>query len=351
MAQLPAVIEALLDPEHYPDDAPVEVKLIQTQMSFVLLTGRHAYKLRKPVNLGYVDYTTLERRKLFSDKEVALNRRLCPDTYLGVIPVTRQGGRITLGGDGEVIDYAVKMKQLPDEGMLDYRLKVGAVTPAMIESVAGTVAAFHAAAETNPEISGFGSLDSIRRNIDENFDQSRPYIGRALSQRQFDALRQYFDIFLRDHAETLARRASEGRIRDCHGDLHAAHISFQDGGICIFDCIEFNDRFRYGDTASEVAFLAMDLDRSGRADLRQAFVFEYIKQSGDSGICSLLNFYQAYRAHIRAKVACFKLDDPFVPEAEKAVELAKARGYFDLELAYTRHGPKLFIMTGVHRLR
>ncbi len=346
MAQLPAIIEALLDPAQYPDDAPVEVKLIQTQMSFVLLTGRHAYKIRKPVNLGYVDYTTLDRRKVFSDKEVLLNRRLCPDTYFGVIPVTKAGDRISLGGEGEVIDYAVKMKQLPAEGMLDLRLKSGDATSEMIESVAGTVAAFHAAAETNPEISRFGSLESIKRNVDENFDQSRPYIGRALSKRQFDNLRHYFDRFIENHAAAFVRRTTDSRIRDCHGDLHAAHICFQDGGICIFDCIEFNDRFRYGDTASEVAFLAMDLDHYGRADLRRVFVDEYLKRSGDTGLSELLRFYQAYRAHIRAKVACFKLDDPFVPEAEMAEELAKARGYFDLELSYTRPKPALFIMVG-----
>ena len=346
MTRLPEVIQALLDPAQYPDDAPVEVKLIQTQMSFVLLTGRHAYKIRKQVNLGYVDYTTLDLRKFFSDKEVALNLRLCPDTYLGVIPVTRQNGRITIGGSGEVIDYAVKMKQLPAEGMLDLRLKAGNVTPEMIESVAGTVAAFHAAAETNDVISKFGSLASIKRNVEENFEQSRPYIGRALSQMQFDTLKSYFETFIRDNSSTFVHRVAGGRIRDCHGDLHSAHICFQDGGICIFDCIEFNDRFRYGDSASEVAFLAMDLDHYGRADLRRIFVDEYVKKSGDSGLCQLLRFYQAYRAHIRAKVACFKLDDPFVPEVEKAEELARARGYFDLELSYIRPKPTLFIMSG-----
>ncbi|KTB47448.1 AAA family ATPase [Dehalogenimonas alkenigignens] len=347
MSQLPEVIAALLNPAHYPDDAPAEVKLVQTQMSFVLLTGKHAYKIRKPVNLGYVDYTALEKRRLFSEKEVVLNRRMCPDAYLGVVPVTNQDGQISLSGSGEVVDYAVKMRQLPESGMMDRRLRDWTLDAAMIEAVAGKVAAFHAAAGTGGEIDKFGSLDSIRRNIDENFEQTRPYIGRALSQKQFDRLKTFFASFLKGHAGIFARRVIEGRIRDCHGDLHAAHICFTDSGICVFDCIEFNDRFRHGDTASEVAFLAMDLDRAGRADLRQAFVFEYLKQSGDTGLCHLLRFYQSYRAHVRAKVACFKLDDPFVPAAEKAVELDKARGYFDLAVSYTRHGPRLFITSGV----
>jgi hypothetical protein len=346
MSQLPEVIATLLDPAHYPDDAPDEVKLIQTQMSFVLLTGKHAYKLRKPVNLGYVDYTTLKRRKLFSDKEVALNRRLCADTYLGVIPITKRDGEIALGGDGEVIDYAVKMKQLPAAGMMDHRLATGALTADMVAAVAGKIADFHAAAETNAEISRFGAIESVKRNINENFDQSHPYIGRALSQRQFDSLRCFFDLFLKDHAGTFDRRIAEGKIRDCHGDLHSAHICFQDDGICIFDCIEFNDRFRYGDTAAEVAFLAMDLDHYGCADLRRVFIDEYLKKSGDTGLCELLRFYQAYRAHVRAKVACFKLDDPFVPDEEKTIELAKARGYFDLAVSYARPKPTLFVMVG-----
>ncbi|XUX00652.1 MAG: AAA family ATPase [Dehalogenimonas sp.] len=345
MAQLPEVIQALLDPAQYPDDAPSEVKLLQTQMSFVLLNGKHAYKIRKPVNLGYVDYTTLEKRKLFSEKEVYLNRRLCPDTYLGVVSVTRKDDKIRLGGEGEIIDYAVKMKQLPAEGMLDLRLKTGDVKPEVLEFVARAVANVHDMADTNGEIARFGEIDGIRRNVEENFEQSRPYIGRALNQSQFEKLKEYFDTFL-EQAILFVSRVERRHIRDCHGDLHSAHICFQDHGICIFDCIEFNDRFRYGDTASEVAFLAMDLDHYGRADLRRIFIDEYVKKSGDTGLCELLRFYQAYRAHIRAKVACFKLDDPFVPEAEKAEELAKAQGYFDLELSYTRPKPALIIMSG-----
>ncbi|MEN8613790.1 AAA family ATPase [Dehalogenimonas sp. THU2] len=346
MSQLPEVITALMDPARYPDERLDEVNLIQTQMSFVLLTGNYAYKIRKPVNLGYVDYSTLEKRKYFSDKELILNRRLCPDTYIEVMPVVRRNSGIFLGGDGEIIDYAVRMKRLPSHGMMDRLLENGELTPEMVSAVAAKVADFHAAAETNADISRFGALATISGNIDENFDQSRPYIGRALSQRLFDNLRLYFDAFLKDHGAIFEHRVAEGHIRDCHGDLYSAHINFGAGDICIYDCIEFNDRFRYGDTASEAAFLAMDLDRYGRADLRQVFVSAYVRSSGDSDLGELLRFYQAYRAHVRAKVACFKLDDPFVPDYEKAVELQKARGYFDLALAYTRKGPRMIIMVG-----
>lgn len=347
MSRLPEVITALLDPARYPDERLKQVELLQTQMSFVLLTGNYAYKIRKPVNLGYVDYSTLEKRKLFSEKELTLNRRLCPGAYVGLVPVILDNkGKIQLGGEGEIVDYAVKMKRLPGTGMMDHLLQNNGLTVEMTAAVARKMAEFHAGAAAGVEINRFGSLETIRGNIDENFEQSRPYIGRALSQRQFDTLKNYFDRFLADQAVVLESRLAGDHIRDCHGDLHSAHVNFNGDSICIYDCIEFNDRFRYGDTASEIAFLAMDLDRYGRSDLRQVFVREYVRFSGDRQLYALLKFYQAYRAHIRAKVACFKTDDPFVASEEKAAELAKAQGYFDLALSYTLPKPQLFITSG-----
>ena len=347
MNELPEVITALLDPAQYEDENLSRVELLQTQMSFVLLTGRYAYKIRKPVNLGYVDYSTLEKREHFSRTELELNRRLCPDSYLGLVPVTRHRGKIRLGDGGEIVDYAVKMKRLPQNGMMDRLLETGGLTAEMVMAVARRMAEFHQKAATGGEIDTFGSLETIRGNVRENFEQSRPYIGRALSQAHFDALQGYFDRFLETGESLFARRVAEGKIRDCHGDLHSAHVNFNGDDICVYDCIEFNDRFRYGDTASEIAFLAMDLDRHGRSDLKQVFVSEYVRYHNDRGLYALLKFYQAYRAHIRAKVACFKLDDPFVPDEEKAAELARAVGYFDLALAYTLPRPRLFITSGL----
>ncbi|MGI2335782.1 MAG: AAA family ATPase [Dehalogenimonas sp.] len=348
MNQLPEVITALLQPSQYPDECPQQVELLQTQMSFVLLTGKYAYKIRKPVNLGYVDYSTLEKRKLFSEKELTLNRRLCPGAYIGLVPVVRNDkGKIQLGGEGKLVDYAVKMKRLPISGMMDHLLQTDGLTIDMAEAVARKMAGFHDEAATGDDINRFGSLETIRGNIEENFEQSRPYIGQALSQAHFDALKGYFDRFLADRSAMLENRIAGNHIRDCHGDLHSAHVNFNGDAICVYDCIEFNDRFRYGDTASEIAFLAMDLDRHGRSDLRQVFVREYVRASGDRRLYGLLKFYQAYRAHIRAKVACFKMEDPCVSAEEKAAELDKARGYFDLALAYTLPQPQLFITNGL----
>jgi aminoglycoside phosphotransferase family enzyme len=299
-------------------------------MSFVFLTGEYVYKVKKPVNLGYLDYTTLDKRRFYCQREVELNRRLCPDAYLGVLPITREGDRICIDGGGEVIEYAVKMRRLPREAMMDTLLADNEVTPQMVAGVAQRLAEFHWGAEV---ISGFGDLDTITKNTEENFTQTEKYIGRTITREQYRRIRAYTDGFTAENASLFQKRIADGRIRDCHGDLHAAHICFTDG-ICIYDCIEFNDRFRYCDVAAEVAFLAMDLDRYGHADLSQSFVDAYVGESGDKELLTLLNFYKCYFAYVRGKVESFKLDDPYVSEEEKAKTSDVAKRYFRLAESY-----------------
>jgi len=343
VAELPPLVRDLLEPRAYPHHPP-KVELLQTQMSFVFLTGEYVYKVKKPVDLGYLDYTTLEKRKHFSEQEVLLNRRLCPDVYLGVVPIAKKGGRHGVEGEGKALEYAVKMRQLPQERMMDRLLAQGQVTPAMVERVARLLAEFHSRAATGPHISAFGSLDYVKTNTGENFTQTEPYIGRTVSQEKYQALKDYAYGFLQRHADVFQQRVEGGHIRDCHGDLHTAHICFEDG-VKIFDCIEFNDRFRYGDTASEVAFLAMDLDHHGFPHLSRAFVEAYVRASGDRGLWDVLAFYKLYRAYVRAKVEGFKADAPHVPQEERERALQAARGYFDLALAYARR--KLAITAGL----
>ncbi len=333
MSQLPEMVRALLDPEIYPDAAPA-VELMQTQMSFVFLAGDYVYKVKKPVNLGYLDYTTLEKRRFYCQREVALNQRLCPETYLGVVPITREAGKIILGGRGEVIEYAVKMRHLPQEAMLNVLLAKNQVSPEMITRVAEKLAEFHRKAETSIDISRFGALETITANAEENFDQTVKYLGQTISQPSYQRIRNYTRSFIKTGAPLFRQRVTGGMIRDCHGDLHAAHICFTDK-ICIYDCIEFNDRFRYCDVASEVAFLAMDLDHYNRADLSLSFVDAYEHYSQDKGLRSLLNFYKCYRAYVRGKVESFKLDDPHISEKEKVGTLAVAKHYFELAESYT----------------
>jgi len=342
---LPELVKALLEPEAYPEAAG-KIELMQTQMSFVFLTKEFVYKVKKAVDLGFLDYTTLEKRRFFCRKEIELNRRLCPDAYLGVVPIAKDSGAIRIGGRGETIEYAVKMRRLPQQKMMNILLADNGVSPEMITGVAQKLAAFHQKAETNAEISAFGEIKAITRNTDENFSQTEKYIGRTISEDSYRHIKDYTDSVIENNTLLFNKRIKEGRIRDCHGDLHAAHICFSDG-ICIYDCIEFNDRFRYSDVASEMAFLAMDLDHYGRADLSRTLVKAYVDESGDREMVKLLGFYKCYRAYVRGKVESFKLDDPYISKGEKEKTLEIAASYFDLARAYTRAKPMLFITVGL----
>ena len=329
---LPSIVEALLKPQAYPHK-PQKIGLVQTQMSFVFLTGDYVYKVKKPVNLGYLDYTTLEQRLFFCHQEVELNRRLCPDTYLGVVPIVEDNGDFRVEGKDEAVEYAVKMRQLPQERMMDVLLLREHVNKEMIAGVAEKLQAFHDKAETNPEIASYGGLDFIRQNNLENFTQTKKYVGISITPERYKLIEKYTEDFIANNADLFVKRVEEGKIRDCHGDLHAAHICFTDD-ICIYDCIEFNERFRYCDVASEIAFLAMDLDRYQRADLSQHLVNTYVKLSCDDDLLKLFNFYKCYRACVRGKVESFKLDDPYISEEEKAKTLTVAQRYFELAESY-----------------
>ena len=342
---LPELVKALLKPKAYPETTR-KVELVQTQMSFVFLTDRFVYKVKKAVDLGYLDYTTLEKRRYFCQKEVELNRRLCPETYLGVVPVTKDKGAFIIGGEGEAIEYAVKMRRLPRQKMLNVLLADDKVSVEMMGGVAEKLAEFHKKAETSAEINAFGEIKAIKVNTDENFDQTEKYIGGTISKESYRHIKEYTDGFVRENTPLFKKRVGEGRIRDCHGDLHAAHICFSDG-ICIYDCIEFNDRFRYCDVASEMAFLAMDLDHYGRADLSRSLIKAYVVESGDKELLALLGFYKAYRAYVRGKVESLKLDDPYIAEDEKKETREIAASYFDLARAYTRDKPVLLITVGL----
>ena len=345
MLKLPNKLEALLKPQAYPHK-PSKVELIQTQMSFVFLTGDYVYKVKKPVNLGFLDYTTLEKRHFFCQQELELNRRLCSDVYLAVVSLAEDQGKLRVEVPGKAVEYAVKMRQLPQDRMMGALLTKGQITQEMVTKVAEKLVNFHQKAETSSRIAAFGQLDVMRQNTDENFTQTEKYIGVSVTQAKYDRIKSYSNDFILINNSLFDKRVKEGRIKDCHGDLHCAHICFTDD-ICIYDCIEFNDRFRYCDVASEIAFLAMDLDRYQRADLSRHFVNTYVELSHDEELLNLLNFYKCYRAYVRGKVESFKLDDPYFSEEEKEVILATARRYFDLSYLYTRVKPLLVITAGL----
>ena len=326
------IVRALLESRSYPHK-PQKVELVQTQMSFIFLTGEYVYKIKKPVNLGYLDYTTLEKRYYFCHQELELNRRLCPGAYLAVVPIIEEDSQLRIEGRGKAIEYAVKMKQLPQERMMDVLLPLGSVTVEMVTNVAEKLVSFHRKAETNQKIAAFGRLDVIRQNTDENFAQTEKYIGTSITTEKHQYLKNNTNSFIDSNSGLFDKRVRDGKIRDCHGDLNAAHVCFTED-ICIYDCIEFNDRFRYSDVASEIAFLAMDLDRYQQSDLSQHLVNTYVKLSNDEELLKLLNFYKCYRAYVRGKVESFKLGDRYIPEEEKIKLLTVARSYFQLAESY-----------------
>jgi aminoglycoside phosphotransferase family enzyme len=334
MSRIPDIVQALLDPGIYPDKS-AEVKLIQTQMSWLFMTDRHVYKVKKPVNLGYLDYTTMESRYYFCRQEIRLNRRLCPKVYLGVVPITSSNGTISIGGHGQAIDYAVKMHRLPEDRMMNVMLLKGQVTPNTMTEVASVLADFHHRTVTNFAINIFGTVETITKNTQENFEQTKPYIDVTIAKNRYQLIKDFTEDFIQQNQTVFERRMRGGRIKDCHGDLHAAHICLTDD-ICIYDCIEFNERFRYGDVAAEVAFLAMDLDHFGFPNLSRSFVEAYIESSEDPDILTVLVFYKCYRAYVRGKVESFKLNSIGFTENERNEARVVSDNYFVLAEQYAR---------------
>ena len=336
----PWFVAALLEPSVYPH--PVDrVEMVETHISWVFLAGDRVYKVKKPVDLGFLDFRTLRRRRHFCREEVRLNRRLAPDTYLGMVALKGSRPRIQIGGRGRTIEVAVEMRRLPADRMLDQLVRAGRAEAAQLRTVAAVIARFHAEAETGGRIDQMGSVETIRRNWDECFTQTADAPAEVWPLEHRRSLRQYVDDFLASQASRLQARIADGRIRDCHGDLQAQHICCVDP-VQIFDCIEFNERFRFGDTAGEVAFLAMDLQRLGAPELAAEFINAYVEETGDYGMVPLLDFYRAYRALVRAKVLAFQLSErPDLTEAARALFTLAGR------YAEPRAPARLLITSGV----
>ena len=325
------------------------VRLIQTHTSWVFLTGTHAYKVKKPVNFGFLDYTALSARRFFCAEEFRLNQSLSPDIYIEVMPITEARGRLKLGGRGRVIDYCLAMKELPQDWIMTEQLKHDRVTFEHIDQIARSIAEFHARAERGREVAQYGSSEIIRLNWDENFAQTMEFRGRTITYRAFDETKSAVERFIAGHRGLFRRRRAGGFVRRCHGDLHSKNV-FVDTGIHIFDCIEFNPRFSCSDVASEIAFMAMDLDYSGRKDLANFFVERYLVHTKDTGLLRLLNFYKCYRAYVRGKVTSFSLNDTGISAADKAKARQTARRYFELSHRYAMGlsaRPKLVVMMGL----
>ncbi|HEY1296810.1 MAG TPA: AAA family ATPase [Chloroflexota bacterium] len=325
----------LLRPDAFPHAAR-DLRLIETHISWVILAGDFAYKLHKPVNFGFLDFSTPERRRADCEAEVRLNQRLCPDLYLGVVDVVeRDDGRLYIAGSGVPVEPAVQMHRLPESGMLPKLLERGDCDERLAQRLAQNLAEFHAVAATGPGVDEYGGIDTLRANWEENFAQTT-----LIDPSKRDAIRTYVDGFIADNAALIQRRIATGRIRDGHGDLHAASVCVTHRRLYMFDCIEFNARFRCADVAAEVAFLAMDLEHLGRADLAAAFVDAYVRSSGDAELRLLLDFYKCYRAFVRGKVLVLRLAESNLNADTRAGISKDACAYFDLAHAYANPLPK-----------
>lgn len=346
MGKIPALIEALLDPDIYPH-RPHQVKLIQTHISYVILTGSYVLKIKKPVNLGFLDFTTLDKRRVYCEQELILNRRLSPEIYVDIVEIKKDGDQFHIGGRGELVEVAVRMRELPQEKALSQLLERNGVTEDMMDDLAKIMANFHQSAETSPRIADFGTAENIFVSIDENFRQTERYVGITLSQRKYQALKRYSYRFL-ERRDLFEKRIEEGKIRDCHGDFHCQNVYFLDK-IYILDCIEFNERFRYIDVASDVAFLTMDLDLRGYRGFSNRILNTYLQFTGDYGLLAMLDFYKIYRAYVRGKVGSFELDIKGLLPQERMAIKKKAEKYFDLAYQYLKkkETPFLIATTGI----
>lgn len=334
-----ALLKALQDPSLYPHEVR-GVRVIETHISWVLLTGTYAYKIKKPVDLGFLDFSTLERRRHFCEEELRLNRRLAPDIYLDVVPLTGSAESPRWSGAGPAIEYAVRMREFPQERRLDEVLARGGLCAGDIETLAETIAAFHAHAACAGPQDDYGTPAAVWQPVAHNFEQIRPLLHDAGDLAALERLREWT---IERHAaleSVFAERKRAGRVRECHGDLHLANLVMMDGRIAAFDCLEFDPELRWIDVMSEVAFITMDLTDRARADLAARFLTSYLQASGDYDGLAVLKYYQIYRALVRAKVACIR-----ARQSDDAGAMAEARRYLALAERYTRRTATPLVIT------
>jgi len=360
----PEDVDLLRRPEAYAAGAAAPVEHLATHISWLFFVGERVYKVKQPVDFGFLDYTTPEARRHFCEEEVRLNRRLAPDTYLGVVPIARLAdGSLRVGSigdepapEGQVVDWAVEMLRLPEERMLARLLERGEIDNAMMNELAELVVRFHAGAATGEGVDEHGALAAIRANVEENYAQLLPYRGElgslttegkpaVISLIQHDFLRGRREAFLADEAELLERRVREGHVREGHGDLHAGNLCFKPEGIVAYDCIEFSRRFRCGDVAADLAFLTMDIDLRGFPSFARYLARQYARLALDPELGVVEPFYRGYRAVVRGKVTAFAAAAASDPARRDELARESMR-YLQLATAYELQ-PALVLMCGL----
>ncbi|AHJ30744.1 AAA family ATPase [Nodularia spumigena CS-584] len=345
---LPVLIQQMLQPGFYPHKVTEPIQLIQTHISYVLLTGDYAYKLKKAVNFGFLDFSTLEKRKHFCQEELRLNQRGAAQLYLEVLPVTMVDEQHHLAGTGKAVEYALKMRQFPQELLFSTLFEQGKLNETHLEDLGKVVAQYHAKSATDDYIRSFGEVPQVRAAIDENYQQTEKYIGGPQTPKQFQETKKYTDNFFVERPELFTSRVENNYIRECHGDLHMRNIALWNDKITLFDCIEFNEPFRFVDVMYDVAFTVMDLEARHSPNLANAFLNTYVEQTGDWEGLQVLPLYLSRQAYVRAKVTSFLLDDPSIPETVKEEAAKTAAQYYTQAWEYTKpKAGKLILMSGV----
>ena len=352
-----SLLAFLSSPASYPH-RPTEVRAIQTHISWVFIAPPFVFKVKKPVNLGFLDFSTLEKRHYFCQREIELNRRLAPEVYLGVVPIYKTTSGFAFSPDGKIAESCVKMRELPhsdpahrslgEGGFLNELLKKNLVREKEINRVISILHRFYQAETPTLEIEQWGTPEKLKISTDENFAQVEPFVRKTISSAAFEAIRHYTDQFYKLNENLFYERIQQHRILDCHGDLRLDHVHLTPEATTIFDCIEFNDRFRFIDVANDLAFLAMDFDFKGRSDLGNLFLRNAARELDDAGILKVANFYKCYRAFVRGKVESIQATEKETINPQEHEK--QAARYFRLALRYASGGSEpliLVVMGGV----
>jgi aminoglycoside phosphotransferase family enzyme/predicted kinase len=365
---LPGLVRSLLDSRSYPNN-PDSVEFVQTHISYVFLAGDYVYKLKKPVDFGFLNFKTPQLRREACEAEVRLNRRLSPDIYLDVRPITRSGDRWRVDGDGEIVDWAVRMRRLPADRMLESLIAAGDVPDGTGGLLGEIIGRFHLSAVRGARITSIGGREAVAGNWRENFEQTSQFRGQTVTPADDDRIREYVANFLERESELLLERDNDAFIRDLHGDLRCAQIWVleqppgfdaeldlperqmvaQMGNVRILDCIEFNERLRFCDTVSDLAFLAADLTYRRRAGIAADLLNRYLEVTSDTRLPLLLNFYCCYRAYVRGKVDSLGLTQREIDAKQLRRLRARAKAQFKLAMRYARPAPppRLIVMMGL----
>jgi uncharacterized protein len=340
-----SLVAFLSSPESYPH-GPAGVRAIQTHISWVFIASPFVFKVKKPVNLGFLDFSTLEKRHYFCQREIQLNRRLCPEIYLDAVLIYETDAGFSFKSPGKTVEYAVQMRELPHGCFLIELLEKNLVGEREINRVISSLHRFYQAETPTAEIEQWGTPEKLKISTDENFTQVEPFIGKTISPTAFEAIRHYTNQFYKLNEKLFRDRIQQHRILDCHGDLHLDHVHLTPEATTIFDCIEFNDRFRFIDIANDLAFLAMDFDFEGRSDLGNLLLRNAAREVGDAGMLRIANFYKCYRAFVRGKVESIQATEKETTNRQEHEK--QAARYFRLALRYAIAGsePLILVMMG-----